>query len=149
MWRHLDRTIEHNASGLSYKYSSTPAWIKHCNLQPLRDILLSSFPLDSSTSTIMMSLRLALIASLLGFTFSQTGSPTPAPWSGCVDPNNPDKPEIIKIGSPHTICLTLGPGGNWAAGVKYGRYTFRPKADQYSRFHIPKCKWNVIMSSHE
>ena len=99
----------------------------------------------------MLSLRLVVvIASLLGFTASQgptpsptpssTAAATPAPWSGCVDPNNPNNPDIIQIGKPTTICLTLGPGGNWAAGVRYGRYTWRPIADQYSKFHIPKCK---------
>ena len=113
----------------------------------------SSFALLSSDYNlfVMLSLRLVVVfASLLGFSVSQgptpsptpssTGAATPAPWSGCVDPNNPNKPEIIQIGNPTTICLTLGPGGNWAAGVRYGRYTWRPIADQYSKFHIPKCK---------
>jgi hypothetical protein len=78
--------------------------------------------------------------SWIGVVESQsTNTTTIGSWSGCVNPNEPNTPEVIQIGKPHTICLTLGQGGNWAAGVTYGRYTWRPVADQYSRFHIPDC----------
>lgn len=107
-------------------------------------------------SIIMIFLSIVNLASLFVLTLSQTqkspsptSGPTVAPWSGCVNPNNPNQPEIIKIGSPHTICLTLGPGGNWAAGVEYGRYTWRPNADEYSRFHIPQCESNTKMLMYE
>lgn len=86
----------------------------------------------------MLVLRLLFAFASIAFTVAQTPAPTPQPWSGCVDPNNPDVPEQVKVGSRHTICLTIGPGGNWAAGVSYIRYTFQPKGDEYSRFHIPQ-----------
>jgi hypothetical protein len=89
----------------------------------------------------MLPLRwLVAATALLSTTVVVLAQTNRDPWSGCVDPENPDAADIVKIGDRHTICLTLGPGGNWAAGVKYGRYTWRPVADQYSRFHIPDCK---------
>jgi len=90
----------------------------------------------------MVPLRWLVAAVLLSFTVAQEASRVP--WIGCVDPANPDAVENIKIGDPHTICLTLGPGGNWAAGVEYGRYTWRPKADEYSRFYIPDSYKDLV-----
>lgn len=71
-----------------------------------------------------------------------TGAPTAAPagWGGCINPDDPDGNQLVKIGQPTAVCLTIGPGGNWAAGVRYLRFIFTPKADQYSQFHIPKCR---------
>eukprot|EP00542_Grammatophora_oceanica_P019166 CAMPEP_0194027284 /NCGR_PEP_ID=MMETSP0009_2-20130614/1457_1 /TAXON_ID=210454 /ORGANISM="Grammatophora oceanica, Strain CCMP 410" /LENGTH=272 /DNA_ID=CAMNT_0038666297 /DNA_START=45 /DNA_END=863 /DNA_ORIENTATION=+ len=67
-----------------------------------------------------------------------TAMPTFTPWSGCTDPKNLEgEDKLITIGKKHTICFSIGPGGNWAAGVSYLRYTFQPIADEYSRFHIP------------
>lgn len=81
-------------------------------------------------------------------TDTATGTTSPTmltPWSGCRDPNNPDIQDVIEIGKPMTICVTLGPGGNWAAGVRYLRYTFRPDVDEYSRFHIINCEYRLFV----
>jgi hypothetical protein len=85
-----------------------------------------------------------LCSSLLSYKLGQVESQSTG-WSGCVNPNEPDKPEVLQIGKAHTICITLGQGGNWATGVTYGRYTWRPKADEYSRFHIPNCTYNSLV----
>lgn len=67
-------------------------------------------------------------------------SPTPSPWR-CV---NPDAPEAddgrVRRGSRTTVCLTVGPGSNWAEVVQYVRYVFRPTADEYSVYTIPNCE---------
>lgn len=68
---------------------------------------------------------------------------TTTQWTGCVSPNDPT--EVVSIGSPTTICFVAGNGVNWAAGVTYLRFSFRPNADEYSRFHIPGCEWNCLL----
>jgi hypothetical protein len=95
-----------------------------------------------------------LFLSLLILTLILIETQAQSQWTGCIDPDNLDSPDLVKIGERHTICITVGPGGSWAgikgsdgtyAGVEYMRYTWRPTADQYSRFHIPNCKsfWNT------
>lgn len=68
---------------------------------------------------------------------------------GCVDPENPLSPEPpVKIGERHTICLTLGDSIDWGDGVEYIRYTFRPIADQYSKFHVPQSYSQLVPSKN-
>jgi hypothetical protein len=63
-------------------------------------------------------------------------------WGGCVDPKNPKK--TVTIGDPTTICVTLADGTDWDAKRSYMRLNFRPKADEYSRFHVPKCEFRCL-----
>jgi len=67
-------------------------------------------------------------------------------WAGCNDPNVGDGESIqlVKIGEPTTICLALGPSGDWGAGATYVRYVFQPEADEYSRFHIPRSYAQLV-----
>jgi len=92
-----------------------------------------------------MLLRLLLL-SLLFVTLLIEGASAQSGWSGCINPNDLSSPNLITIGQPTTICLTIGPGGAWGGnqksdgsfvGVTYLRYTWQVTADQYSRFHIP------------
>mmetsp|Transcript_12049 Transcript_12049/g.26089 ORF Transcript_12049/g.26089 Transcript_12049/m.26089 type:complete len:295 (+) Transcript_12049:280-1164(+) len=73
-------------------------------------------------------------------------SPTPSPWR-CV---NPDAPEAddgrVRRGSRTTVCLTVGPGSNWAEVVQYVRYVFRPTADEYSVYRIPNSFRDFVVS---
>lgn len=66
-------------------------------------------------------------------------------WGGCVDPANPGK--LVRRDSATTVCLTLGPDGNWADGVEYVRFSFKPEADKYSRFTIPNSYQNLVQST--
>lgn len=61
-------------------------------------------------------------------------------WEGCNFPSDTNRSTEVKIGEPTPVCITIGPGGSWAAGVKYVRWLFTPKADMYSYFSIPNCK---------
>ena len=70
-------------------------------------------------------------------TVAPTSAPT-AGWGGCGDPSDPDAK--VEIGKATTICLVLGAGTDWSAELSYLRLNFKPKADQYSRFHVPQCK---------
>jgi hypothetical protein len=65
-------------------------------------------------------------------------------WGGCVFPNDPTKSTKVKIGEPTPVCITVGPGGSWAAGVPYIRWVFTPNADQYSYFRIPDSYQEII-----
>lgn len=85
----------------------------------------------------MTRFLLCLIAFFMPFTAAQN---TTDAWGGCVFPNDPDASTDVKIGDPTPVCITVGPGGSWAAGVPYVRWVFTPKADQYSYFRIPDCK---------
>lgn len=71
-------------------------------------------------------------------TLAPTSAPTATPWGGCVDPLNPGAK--VEIGKETTVCLVLGDGTDWSAERSYLRLNFQPKADAYSRFHVPQCK---------
>jgi len=84
----------------------------------------------------MTRFLLCCIALVLPFAATQNTTA----WGGCVFPDNLDRPTQVKIGDATPVCITVGPGGSWAAGVPYVRWVFTPKADQYSYFRIPDCE---------
>lgn len=67
------------------------------------------------------------------------------PWGGCVDPRYPGS-DKIEIGKRTVVCFHIGNSINWAGGVEYIRVSFAPVADQYSRLHIPNCKYSLLQS---
>jgi len=82
---------------------------------------------------------LLLIFILLGFVQSND-------WGGCIDPANPKK--LVHRGQHTTICLTVGPSGNWTMGnFDTLRYSFKPIADEYSRFSVPSSYNRLIQKS--
>lgn len=87
-----------------------------------------------------------LLAIFVSFAAAQnsTSNSTTDGWGGCVFPNDPTKSTDVKIGEPTPICITVGPGGSWAAGVPYIRWVFTPVADQYSYFRIPDCEFILL-----
>eukprot|EP00978_Attheya_sp_CCMP212_P015281 scaffold39385_cov46-Attheya_sp.AAC.3 len=83
---------------------------------------------------------------------STTGvySQTTPKWDGCNDPNFPGGPHVVKRGDPTTVCLTLGPNGDWGREtplVKYFRLNFQPEADEYSRYQIPNSYKELVVES--
>lgn len=92
--------------------------------------------------TKMTRILYCLLAIFVSFAAAQnsTNSTTDG-WGGCVFPNDPTKSTKVKIGEPTPVCITVGPGGSWAAGVPYIRWVFTPNADQYSYFRIPDCEF--------
>ena len=72
-------------------------------------------------------------------------APTIMAWGGCVDPNNPGNDAHVQIGSKTTICLMVGNDLDWAGTqTDYIRFTFQPKADEYSRFHVPDSYLDLV-----
>mmetsp|Transcript_7392 Transcript_7392/g.21514 ORF Transcript_7392/g.21514 Transcript_7392/m.21514 type:complete len:316 (+) Transcript_7392:289-1236(+) len=69
-----------------------------------------------------------------GTATAATAAPTSG-WSGCVDPTNGY--QKVTIGQPTPICLVLANNADWTTEMTYLRLNFRPKADEYSRFHVP------------
>ena len=64
---------------------------------------------------------------------------TASEWAGCILQSNEDK-GVVKRDKPTPVCLTIGGDGNWARGESYSRYSFKPLADEYSRFTVQGCK---------
>jgi hypothetical protein len=60
----------------------------------------------------------------------------PPAWTGC----NSVEGALVKIGDPMFLCLHVANGVDWGGGVEYIRLAFNPKADEYSRLHVPNCK---------
>ena len=60
-------------------------------------------------------------------------------WSGCYGSGGGPS-DRIKVGDPMFLCLHVASGRDWSAGAKFIRLSFSPKADEYSRLHIPNCK---------
>ena len=75
---------------------------------------------------------------------ADTATPAPTPtlpeWQGCVNPNS-GQFELVTKGEPITICLTLSDGFDWSQDRTYMTLNFRPTVDEYSRFHVPQCKY--------
>jgi hypothetical protein len=73
-----------------------------------------------------------------------TSAPTAKPWGGCVDLADPEAK--VEIGKETTVCLVLGDGADWSKERSYLRLNFKPKADEYSRFHVPQCKNDSLVT---
>lgn len=67
----------------------------------------------------------------------------PTGWEGCVDPENRDA--LVTIGEKTTICLVIADGVDWSFERQYMRLHFQPIADEYSRFHVPNCKFVCLL----
>ena len=63
----------------------------------------------------------------------------PPQWGGCVDPRD-EKNSLVKKGSKTSLCVTVSEGIDWALGINYARWFFKPIADQYSEFTVENCK---------
>mmetsp|Transcript_17126 Transcript_17126/g.20903 ORF Transcript_17126/g.20903 Transcript_17126/m.20903 type:complete len:253 (+) Transcript_17126:84-842(+) len=66
-------------------------------------------------------------------------------WNGCSDLSTSDTK--VKKGKATTICFTTGPGTDWGLGVEYNRYSFKPIADEFSRFTLPGSYKSLVQNS--
>jgi hypothetical protein len=63
-------------------------------------------------------------------------------WQGC-SLSLGSEDNKVKSGEVSTVCLTVGPSTDWGANntdIDYNRFTFQPKADEFSHMHIDGCK---------
>lgn len=77
---------------------------------------------------------------------SNTNTSTSA-WKGCVDPELGY--QLVTIGEPTTVCLVLANAGDWSTAVDYMRLNFQPKADEYSRFRVPRSFRQLVGAPDE
>jgi hypothetical protein len=86
-------------------------------------------------------------------TSNPTSKPTSDPSSSfhCVDPrssNNINRTHLVRRGEETTICLFIGPAGNWNSNdVTYTRFTFNLKADEFSSYQIPNTFNSLVTSA--
>ncbi len=60
-------------------------------------------------------------------------------WGGCILKSNEDG-GVVKRDKATAVCLSVGEDGDWASGVSYDRFSFKPIADEYSRYTVQGCK---------
>lgn len=56
-------------------------------------------------------------------------------WTGCGPFENED--ERLSVGESTVVCMHVANDLNWVNNVNYLRLSFQPRADEYSRFHVP------------
>lgn len=88
---------------------------------------------------------LVLVSSIMMVTSQNQG----AGWTGCVNPNLNKNQNLIRIGQPTRVCLSVANDTDWNSGfASYVRASFEPKADVYSRFHIPNSYRDLVQSKN-
>mmetsp|Transcript_34590 Transcript_34590/g.63857 ORF Transcript_34590/g.63857 Transcript_34590/m.63857 type:complete len:421 (-) Transcript_34590:283-1545(-) len=55
----------------------------------------------------------------------------------CIDPANPEITSTLRRGDLATLCLYVGPDGDWNNNIEYKRFSVNLKADEFSSYHIP------------
>lgn len=69
-----------------------------------------------------------------------------AEWEGCVTEYG-DNNNLVKSNVKTGVCLTVGENvKDWGTGVNYKRYSFAPRADDYSRF-VVQGSYNSLVKS--
>jgi len=58
----------------------------------------------------------------------------------CVDPNNREVTHQVRKGDITTVCLYVGPNGDWNNNIDYKRFSVNLIADEFSSYDVPGCK---------
>eukprot|EP00558_Chaetoceros_sp_UNC1202_P007875 CAMPEP_0197246124 /NCGR_PEP_ID=MMETSP1429-20130617/10680_1 /TAXON_ID=49237 /ORGANISM="Chaetoceros sp., Strain UNC1202" /LENGTH=239 /DNA_ID=CAMNT_0042706729 /DNA_START=18 /DNA_END=737 /DNA_ORIENTATION=+ len=66
-------------------------------------------------------------------------------WGGCSVAEG--KSSVVKRKKTTPVCLTVGGDEDWGTGVDYKRFSFAPKADEYSRFTIQGSYQSLVRMS--
>ena len=91
--------------------------------------------------TIVSSLVLMMATSIIVVTSQDDG------WTGCINQSLNKNQNLVRIQQPSRVCLSIANDTNWNSGsTSYIRASFEPKADEYSRFHIPNCTFWITHS---
>lgn len=67
-------------------------------------------------------------------------SSTSSSFFDCVDPRNPSLTSIVRKGDPTTVCLFVGPDGDWNDNISYKRFSLTLTADEFTSYEIPGCE---------
>lgn len=129
------------------------------NKQNNHNMVAKSFSSPSSLLVLLLSLLLLSGDHRHTFCHAQTPEPSAATmepstepsilptgtdqWNGCYDVNDPSA--LVTVGQKTTICFVIADGIDWREERQYLRLHFQPVADTYSRFHVPRCKCQVVV----
>ena len=58
----------------------------------------------------------------------------------CIDPNNREVTHQVRRGDITTVCVYVGPDGDWNNNISYKRFSVNLIADEFSSYEIPGCK---------
>lgn len=58
----------------------------------------------------------------------------------CIDPNNREVTHQVRRGDITTVCVYVGPDGDWNDNISYKRFSVNLIADEFSNYEIPGCK---------
>ena len=61
----------------------------------------------------------------------------------CVDPNNREVTHQLRKGDITTVCLYVGPNGDWNNNIDYKRFSVNLIADEFSSYDVPGCKFVI------
>jgi len=90
-----------------------------------------------SLSYYILSVVCILILSNIPSTFSQSTITS----YDCVDPNNREVTHQVRKGDITTVCLYVGPNGDWNNNIDYKRFSVNLIADEFSSYEVPGCKF--------
>ena len=96
---------------------------------------ISSLRLPALTRLLLSSICLILLTSL-PVTLSQSTITS----YDCVDPNDRERTHQVRRGDLTTICLYVGPDGDWNSDINYKRFSVNLVADEFSSYDVPECE---------
>ena len=88
----------------------------------------------------ILSVVCILILSKIPSTYSQSTITS----YDCVDPNNRELTHQVRKGDITTVCLYVGPNGDWNNNIDYKRFSVNLIADEFSSYEVPGCKWYYV-----
>jgi hypothetical protein len=87
----------------------------------------------------ILSVCIILILSNIPSTYSQSTITS----YDCVDPNNREVTHQLRKGDITTVCLYVGPNGDWNNNIDYKRFSVNLIADEFSSYDVPGCKFVI------
>lgn len=103
----------------------------------------SDTPRLYSTMTSLLLTIATLLLNLTPTTHAQSTTTSNNPYS-CIDPLNLYTTEVRK-GENTTVCLYVGPDGDWNSDISYKRFSVNLVADEFSSYRIPGCEFSVCL----
>lgn len=55
----------------------------------------------------------------------------------CVDPTNREIAHVVRRGEITTVCLYVGPDGDWNSNINYKRFSVNLISDEFSSYEVP------------
>ena len=92
-----------------------------------------------------LSYILSVVCILIISNIPSTHSQSTITSYDCVDPNNREVTHQVRKGDITTVCLYVGPNGDWNNNIDYKRFSVNLIADEFSSYEVPGCKFVHMM----